>query len=65
MRHERDKDAILDSMFGYATHKNITPDKYFHEVERLKSSKDIKELNKRQAIKVDEDAISKVWKPKV
>ena len=63
MKHERDKIAILDSMFGYATHKKITPDEFFKQNQRLHTSKEIKDLNKRQALLVEEDSLSKVWKP--
>ncbi|MCD6435634.1 MAG: hypothetical protein J7L15_04535 [Clostridiales bacterium] len=63
MKHERDKIAILNSMFGYATHKNITPDEFFNQSQKLKTSKDIKDLNKRQGKLVFEDSLSKVWKP--
>jgi len=63
MKHERDKEVILNSMFGYATHKNVTPDEFFKQNQKLKTSKDIKELNKRQGKLVSEDAMSKIWKP--
>ena len=63
MRHERDKTAILSSMMGYATHKKITPEQFFKENDRIKTSNDIKELKNRQAKLVDEDSLSKVWKP--
>ncbi len=63
MKHERDKTAILDSMFGYATHKDITPDDFFKQNQKIKTSKEIKDLSKRQGKLVEEDALSKVWKP--
>ena len=61
MKHERDKTAILNSMFGYATHKNVTTDEYFKHVEKLKYSKDIKALSKRQAKLVEEAEPDSVW----
>ncbi len=63
MRHERDKTAILDSMFGYATHKNISPEQYFKNSSKIHTSKEIKELNNRQANLVKEQTPKSIWKP--
>ncbi len=63
MRHERDKTAILDSMFGYATHKKITPEQHFKNIQKIKTSKEIISLNKRQGIVVEGEQIGKTtWK---
>ena len=61
MRHERDKTAILSSMMGYATHKKVSPEQYFKDVKKIKSSNEILELNKRQAKLVKDEEPENVW----
>ena len=61
MRHERDKEVILSSIMGYATHKKISPNKYFKNIAKIKSSKEIVELSERQAKLVDEAAPEHIW----
>ncbi len=65
MKHERDKTAILDSMMGYATHKNISPTQYFKNIKRINNNKEIKALSKRQAALVEDISPASTWKPDV
>ncbi len=64
MKHQRDKDAILNATMGYATHKNTSVDEYFKNSDKLKHNKEILKLNKRQAKLVEEDSLSKDWNTK-
>jgi len=59
MKHERDKQAVLSSMMGYATHKNITVDDFFKHSEKIKNTNDIIKLNQRQAKIIDQLSLSK------
>ena len=63
MKHERDKEVILNSMFGYATHKGISPNKYFKDVSKIHTSKDIIKLEAKQSKNVDEVSPTSIWKP--
>ncbi len=64
MKHERDKTVILNSMFGYATHKGISPDQYFKDKDKINTSKEIIKLESRQSKNVDKISPTSIWKPK-
>ena len=59
MKHTKQKQTILNSTMGYATHKNISPDNYFKQSDEIKHHKEIKELTNRQGKAVDDEALSR------
>ncbi len=61
MKREKQKNSILTSIMGYATHKNQSVDSYFEQSKDIKTHSEISNLKKRQAVKIDEDSLSKNW----
>ncbi len=61
MKHEKQKQTIINSMMGYATHKKISVDDFFKQSKEIKTHKEIKALKSRQGKTIDEEALSKNW----